>query len=84
MRGSKNHAAIALTIRAIRAMPSGQYYIRAIASACIGNFLEAAFARQPVEAMVYKTLKDTTWTPLLHTPWKILGGERGCLEDSRG
>ena len=53
-------------------------------SACIGNFLEAAFARQPVEAIVYKTLKDTTWTPLLHTPWRILGGERGCLEDSRG
>ena len=30
MRGSKNHAAIALTIKAIRAMPSGQYYIRAM------------------------------------------------------
>ena len=29
MRGSKNLAAIALTIKAIRAMPSGQYYIRA-------------------------------------------------------
>jgi len=31
-----------------------------------------------------RNLKDSTGTLLLHPPWRILVGERGCLEDSRG